>query len=45
MSLIEEVCTDPNHVHEWSMIHVELRGEFYMEPLHILDRKVAMLWN
>ena len=27
------------------MIQVELEGEFRIEPMRILDRKVTMLWN
>ena len=29
----------------WDMIQVEPEGEFLIEPMRILDRKVTMLWN
>ena len=36
---------DPNHVINWDVIQVEPEGEFQIEPLHILDRKVTVLQN
>ena len=36
---------DPNHVINWDVIQVELEGELRIEPMHILDRKVTMLWK
>ena len=29
----------------WDVIQVEPEGEFQIEPMHIIDRKVTMLWN
>ena len=36
---------DPNHVINWDVIQVEPEGEFRIEPMRILDRKVTMLRN
>ena len=29
----------------WDVIQVEPKGEFQIEPMHILNKKVTMLWN
>ena len=29
----------------WDVIQVEPKGEFQIEPMHILDRKITMLQN
>ena len=34
-----------NHVINWDVIQVELEGEFQIEPMCILARKVTMLRN
>ena len=36
---------NPNHVINWDVIQVEPEGEFQIEPIRILERKVTMLWN
>ena len=45
VSLLNKYVHDPNHVINWDVIQVELEGEFRIEPMHILDRKVTMLQN
>ena len=40
VSLLKKYVHDPNHV-----IQVEPEGDFQIEPMHILDRKVTMLRN
>ena len=45
VSLLKKYVHDPNHVINWDVIKVEPEGEFQIEPMHILDRKVTMLWN
>ena len=45
VSLLKKYVHDPNHVINWDVIQVELEGEFRIEPIHILDRKVTMLQN
>ena len=45
VSLLKKYVYDPNHVINWDVIQVETEGEFQIEPMHILGRKVAMLWN
>ena len=43
VSLIKKYIHDPNHVINWSVIQVEPEGEFQIEPMNILVRKVKML--
>ena len=45
VSLIKKHVHDPNHVINWDVIQVEPEGEFRIEPMRILDRKVTMLRN
>ena len=45
VSLLKKYVRDPNHVINWDVIQVEPEGEFQIEPMHILDRKVTMLQN
>ena len=45
VSLLKKYVHDPNHVINWDVIQVEPEGEFQIEPMHILDRKVTILWN
>ena len=45
VSLLKIYIHDPNHVINWDVIQVEPKGEFRIEPMHILDRKVTMLRN
>ena len=45
VSLLKKYVHDPNLVINWDVIQVELEGEFQIEPMRILDRKVTMLWN
>jgi hypothetical protein len=39
VSLLKKYVHDANHIIDWSMIQVELEGEFLPEPQSILDRK------
>jgi hypothetical protein len=45
VSLLKKYVHDSNHVIDWNVIQVEPEGEFHLEPLCILDKKVTMLWN
>ena len=45
VSLLKKYVHDPNHVINWDVIQVEHEGEFQIEPMHILNRKVTILWN
>ena len=45
VSLLKRYVHDPNHVINWDVIQVELKGEFQTNPLRFLDRKVTMLRN
>ena len=44
-SLLKKYVHDPNHVINWDLIQVEPEGEFQIELMRILDKKVTMLWN
>ena len=43
VSLLKKYVHDPNHVINWDVSQVEPEGEFQIEPMRILDRKVTML--
>jgi hypothetical protein len=45
VSLLKKYVHDANHIIYWSMIQVELEGEFIPEPQCILDRKETPLRN
>ena len=45
VSLLKKYVHDPNHVINWDVIQVEPEGEFQIEPMCILNRKVTLLWN
>ena len=45
VSLLKKYVHDPNHVINWDVIQVEPEGEFRIEPMHILDRKVTVIQN
>ena len=43
ISILKKYVHDPNHVINWDVMQVEPEGEFQIEPMHILDRKVTMI--
>ena len=43
VSLLKRYVHDPNHVINWDVIQVETEGEFQIDPMRILARKVTML--
>ena len=45
VSLLKRYVHDPNHVINSDVIQVELEGEFQINPMCIVARKVTMLWN
>jgi hypothetical protein len=45
VSLSKKYVHEPNHIIDWTMIHVEHEGDFQVEPVCILDRKVKVLRN
>ena len=45
VSLLKKYVHDPNHVIDWRLIQVETEGDFQVQLVHVLDRKVKMLWN
>ena len=45
VSLLKKYVHDPNDVINWDVMQVEVEGEFKIEPMCILTRKVTMLRN
>ena len=45
VSLLKKYVHDSNHIIDWSVIQVEPKGEFLLEPQCILDRKDTLLRN
>ena len=45
VSLLKKYVHDPNHIIDWNVIQVEPEGEFQVDPICILNKKVALLWN
>jgi hypothetical protein len=43
--LLNKYVHDPNHVIDWHMIQVEMKGYFQVQPIGVLDKKVKMLRN
>ena len=42
-SLLKKYVHDPNHVIDWHLIQVEMKGDFQVQPVHVLNRKFKML--
>ena len=45
VSLLNKYVHDLNHIIDWNVIQVEPKGEFQVEPMSILDKKVTLLRN
>jgi hypothetical protein len=45
VSFLNKYVSVPNHIIDWTMIQVEKKGDFWMELVHILDRKFKVLWK
>jgi hypothetical protein len=45
VSLLKKYVPDANHVIDWNVIQVEHEGDFRVEPVCIMDRKVKVLKN
>ena len=45
VSLLKKYIHDPNHIIDWHVIQVEPEGDFLVQPVGILDKKVTMLRN
>ena len=44
-SLLKKYVYDNKHVVDWSLLQVELEGEFAPEPIHILEKREVHLWK
>ena len=42
-SLLKKYVYDTKHVVDWSLLQVELEGDFSLEPIHILDKREMQL--
>jgi hypothetical protein len=45
VSLLKKCVHDPNHVIDWHLIQVETEGDFQVQPVRVLERKVKMIRN
>ena len=45
VDLLKKYVYEPNHVIDWHLIQVETEGDFQVQPVQVLERKVKMLWN
>lgn len=45
VSLLKKYVHDHNHIINWNVIQVELKGEFKVEPTWILDWNDTIFWN
>jgi hypothetical protein len=45
VSLLKKYVPNPNHIIDWIVIQVEHKGDFWVEPVWILDLKVKVLKN
>jgi hypothetical protein len=45
VSLLNKCVPHPNHIIDWNVIKVKHEGDFRVEPVRILDRKVKVLQN
>ena len=43
--LLKRYVHDPNSIIDWNVIQLEPKGEFQVEPMCILDKKVTLLKN
>ena len=43
--LLNKYVHYPNHVIDWHLIQVETEGDFQVQPVRVLDKKVKMLRN
>jgi hypothetical protein len=40
VSLLKKYVSDPNHIIDWTVIQVEHEGDFWVEPVCILDLEI-----
>jgi hypothetical protein len=45
VSLLMKYVPNPNHIIYWTVIQVEHKGDFQVEPVRILDQKVKVFKN
>jgi hypothetical protein len=43
VSLLKKYVLNHNHIIDWDVIQVEHEGDFWVEPVHILDQKVKVV--
>ena len=43
VSLLKKCIADQSHIIDWNNVHVEPKGDFYMELVCILDRREVVL--
>jgi hypothetical protein len=45
VSLLKKCVPEPNYIIDWNVIQVEHEGDFWVEPVRILNRKFKVLMN
>jgi len=45
VSFLKKNVPDPNHIIDWNVIQVEHKGDFWVEPVCILDQKFKVVRN
>jgi hypothetical protein len=45
LSLLNKYIPNANHIIYWNVIQVENEGDFWVESMHILGKKVKMIWK
>jgi hypothetical protein len=43
VSLLKKYVYDHNHIIDWYVIQVEHEGDFWVDPVHIVNQKVKVL--
>ena len=43
--LLKKYVHDFTHIIDWNVVQLEPEGKFHVEPVRILDRKEAIIWN
>ena len=43
--LLKKYVYDTKHVVDWFLFQVDPKGEFFLKPTHILDKREVQLWK
>jgi hypothetical protein len=45
VSSLKKYVYEPNHIIDWTVIQVENKGDFQVEPICIMNKKFKVIWN